>query len=79
MLYKIKVAIISDFAELIRQTIKSHKKTNFARSHRFKPVQLPARPHLYWFLRRYQNRIIDFSIIGFTVATFLILIIKNWR
>lgn len=75
MINKINIATISGFVTSIKQL---HKQPP-AKSRRFKPLELPVKPHLYWYLRRYQNRIIDFSIVGFTVATFLILLIKNWR
>lgn len=73
MLYKINIAIVSDFANLIKQL---HKHTK-AKSRRFKPIELPAKPHLYWYLRRYQDRIFNYSIVGFAVSVFLILLIKN--
>lgn len=73
MINKINIATISGFVTSIKQL---HKQPP-AKSRRFKSVQLPARPHLYWFLRRYQARIFNYTIVGFTVSVFLILLIKN--
>lgn len=57
------------------------RKVKQAQVHAFKPMRIEEfinqKPHPIWFLRRYEKRIIEFSV-GFGLAlTVLVLIIKN--
>jgi hypothetical protein len=49
----------------------------------FKPMPISRfvnqKPHLFWYLRRYEKRIIELGITGSLLVTLIILLIKNWR
>lgn len=57
------------------------KQINNSQAPAFKPVKLEKllRPHLIWYMRRHEKRIIELGLIGSLVVTVIILLIKNWR
>ena len=66
---------IYQFIELVKNNKNKPSPTAF------KPVKLSAllRPHPLWYLRRYEKRIIEYSITTVFLMMMIFLLIKNWR
>ncbi|MBX3045098.1 MAG: hypothetical protein KIT33_15910 [Candidatus Kapabacteria bacterium] len=78
MLDRLKLKI--DLAEQGFGTLlEKVKHLKLSRTPAFKPVALPIRPHLYWYIFRNEKRFIELGIIGMATLAFIILLIKNWR
>ena len=57
------------------------RKVKQAQVHAFKPMRIEEfinpKPHLFWFVRRYEKTVIEYSIVFGLALVMMILIIKN--
>jgi hypothetical protein len=68
---------ITGFGEKIYYILSKIKQS---RTPVFKPVKIPVKPHLYWFLSHKDKLIVELSIgISTTLAAVIIIIMKIWK